>query len=155
VGDEYRYREIFVPDSGALLDIFVFDVTEHHWQSLLSFLSTNYELKYLEDGVVQPLPELTEIWQRADQTALTLQVILPGFTANTFFFCRDQIELDVLPEDVTSAEKADAVFKLMKGLALTLDKEVFMVQEHGSARDEELRKMAICSCNPSNLEIRM
>lgn len=155
MGDEYRYREIFVPDSGALLDILVFDVTEHHWQSLFSFLSTNYELKYLEDGVVQPLPELNEIWQRADQKALTLQIILPGFTANAFFFGRDQIELDVLPEDITSAEKADAVFKLMKGLARTLDKEVFMVQEQGGASDEELRKMAICSCDASSLEIRM
>ena len=155
MGDEHRYREIFVPDCGALLDIFVFDVTDHHWQSLFSFLSTNYELKYLEDGVEQPLPELTEIWQRADKKALTLQIILPGFTANMFFFCKDEIELDVLPEDVISAEKADAVFKLMKGLARTLGKEVFMVQENGSASDEELRKMAICSCEPSSLEIRM
>jgi hypothetical protein len=140
---------------GRPLDIYVFDVTEHHWQSLFSFLSTNYELKYLEDGVVQSLPELTEIWQRSNQKALTLQVILLGFTANVFFFCRNQIELDVLPEDVTSAEKADAVCRLMKGLARTLDKEVFMVQEHGSAGDEELRKMAICCCDPSSLEIRM
>lgn len=155
MGDEHRFREIFVPDSGAPLDIFAFDVTDHHWQSLLSFLSTNYELKYLEDGVAQPLPELTEIWQRAGQKALTLQVILPGFTANAFFFCRDQIELNVFPEDVTSAEKAGAVFNLMKGLAQTLDREVFMVPESGDVSNQELRKMAICFCDPLSLEIRM
>jgi hypothetical protein len=155
VGDEHRYREIFVPDSGALLDIIVFGATDDDWRSLLGFLSANYELTYLEDGIAAPLPELSIIWQRSEQQSLTLQILLRGFIANTFFFSTDQIQLDILPEDINSAERAEAVFTLMKGISRSLNKQVFLVQEHGSASDEELRNMAICFCDPVNAEIRM
>jgi hypothetical protein len=155
MGDEHRYRDIFVPDSGALRDIFVFDVTAVHWQSLLHFLSANYVLIYSEDGVVEPLPEFSTIWQRHEQKSLTLEVLLPGFTINAHFFLNDQIELNLLPEDVDSPEKAEAVFTLIKAVARLLKKEVFLVQEHGSATPEELRQMAICSCDPIDAEIRI
>jgi hypothetical protein len=156
VGDEHRYREIFVPDSGTLLDIFVFDVTADHWQSLLTFLSANYELVYLEDGcVVSPCPDFGTIWKRTAEKAITLKVLLPEFTANMHFFVHDQIEIDVLPEDIDCREKADAVFMLMKCIARVLAKEVFMVRECGSCTDEELRQMAVCSCDPINADIRL
>jgi hypothetical protein len=154
LGDEHRYREIFAPDSRALLDIFVFEVTPNHWQSLLDFLAGNYQLVYLEDGVAASRPDFSTIWQRCGKKAVTLQVLLPAFTVNTHFFLIDQIEMDVLPEDVDSSEKADAVFTLMKCIARLLGKEVFMVQEHGSATDEELKRMAVCSCGPIDAEIK-
>jgi len=64
VGDENRYRDIFVPDCGALLDIYILDVTPDHWQSLLTFLAANYVLNYAEDGVAAPLPDFATIWKR-------------------------------------------------------------------------------------------
>jgi hypothetical protein len=154
VGDEHRYREIFVPDCGALQDIKVFDVNAWDWQSLLHFLSTNYELVYSEDGVVESLPNFATIWQRHNEKALTLKVLLPGFTVNSCFFDDDQIELDLLPEDIDSPEKANAVFALIKAIARLLQKEVFLVEENASATPEELRQMAACSCDPRNAEIR-
>jgi hypothetical protein len=87
LGDEHRYREIFVPDSGTLLDIFVFDVTADHWQSVLTFLSANYELAYLEDGsVASSCPDFATIWERTTEKAITLKVLLIGFTCQHAFF---------------------------------------------------------------------
>ena len=154
MSDEHRYREIFVPDSGALLDVHVFDVTPEEWQSVLNFLAANYDLHYFEDGAACPLLPFTTIRKHQQKRATSLQVQLPGFTINTYFFLDDAIEMDVLPEDVDSLEKAQAVFMLMKCIARLLKKEVFMVAE-SSFDDEELRQMALCSCNPSDLEIRM
>jgi hypothetical protein len=155
MGDEHRYREIFAPDSGALLDIYVFDVTAVDWQAVLNFLSAQYVLVYSEDGLAEPLPELATVWQRHNEKSLTLKVLLPGFTINTHFFAVEQIELDLLPEDIDSAEKANAIFALIGGIARLLKKEVFLVQEHGSASPEELRQMAICSCDPIAGAIRI
>jgi len=58
--------------------------------------------------------------------------MLPGFTVNSHFFLTDEIELNLLPEEVNSREKADAVFALIKGIAQLLGRR-FMWQEHGSA----------------------
>jgi hypothetical protein len=154
VDDEHRYREIFVPDSGSLLDIYVFDVTKYEWQSVLNFLAANYELHYTEDGVAEPLPPFTTIRLHQQKRATSLKIQLCGFTVNTHFFLDDQIEMDVRPEDIDSLEKAQAVFMLIKCVTRLLEKEVFMVAE-SSLGSEELKQMAVCSCNPADLEIRL
>ena len=154
MGDEHRYQEIFSPDCGSLLDIRVFDVTADDWQSLLDFLSANYFLAYLEDGTIQELPRFSIIWQTQKEKALALQILLPGFTVNMHFFVDDEIEMDVLPEDVNSFEKADAVFALIKSMAHLLKKEVLLVGETSISDPEELKRMAVCLCDPSDLEIR-
>ena len=153
MSDEHRYRDIFVPDSGALFDIYVFGITVNDWQALLKFLSTNYVLNYAEDGISKPLPEFDTIQERRKGKAIALEVLLPGFTINTHFFSDDHIQLNLLPEDVNSAEKADAVFALMKGISRSLHKTVYLVQEYGSATPEELKDMAVCSCDPAGNEI--
>lgn len=155
MGDEYRYREIFVPDCGALLDIYVLEITPVHWQALLDFLSAKYELIYLENGAEEALPDFATIWKRRNEKAVTLKVVLPGFTVNTHFFLEDDIEMDLLPEDIDSFEKADAVFELIKSIARVLQKEVLLVGETSITDPEELRRMAICSCDPITGAIRI
>jgi len=73
---------------------------------------------------------------------------------NTHFFLGDEIEMDVRPEDADSLEKAQAVFMLIKCLSRLLEQEVVMAQE-SSLRAEELKQMAVCLCNPLDLEIRL
>jgi hypothetical protein len=154
VGDEHRYRDIFVPDSGALLDLKVFDVTANDWQALLNFLSTNYLVNYSEDGDPKPLPDYATISHVREQKGVSLEVLLPGFTVCSYFFLDDEIELDLLPEHVDSREKADAVFALMKGIAGLLRREVLLVPETSTSNPDELRKMAVCGCDPVRREIR-
>ncbi|HEY2915163.1 MAG TPA: hypothetical protein VGK21_17495 [Candidatus Angelobacter sp.] len=155
MGDEYRYREIFAPDCGALLDIYVLEITPIHWQVLLDFLSAKYELVYLEDGVEETLPDFATIWKRHNEKAVTLKVVLPGFTVNSHFFLEHDIELDLLPEDIDSFEKAKAVFELIRGIARQLHKEVLLVGETSITDPEELRRMATCSCDPTTGAIRI
>jgi hypothetical protein len=155
MGDEHRYREIFAPDCGTLLDIYVLNVTPDHWQALLEFLPTKYDLAYLEDGLAVPLPDFATIWRRRSEKALMLKVVLPGFTVNSHFFLEDEIELDLLPEDIDSAEKANVVFALIKDIARLLQKEVLLVGKSSITDPEELRRMAICSCDPSDGSIRI
>lgn len=154
MSDEHRYREIFVPDSGSLLDIYVFDVGANEWQSVLTFLAANYELHYSEDGVAQPLPPFTTIRRHQNERATSLKIQLPGFTVNTHFFLENEIEMDVRPEDVDSFERAQAVFMLIKCIARLLEKEVFMTGESSHAA-EELGQITVCSCSPVDLEIRL
>jgi hypothetical protein len=102
----------------------------------------------VEDGLVAQLPDFATIWGRRSEKAQTLKVVLPGFTVNSHFFLEDEIELDLRPEDIDSAEKANAVFALIKDIARLLQKEVLLAGESSIADPEELRRMAICSCHP-------
>ena len=154
MGDEHRYREIFVPDCGSLIDIRTFDVTADDWQSLLNFLFANYLLSYSGANVVQEIPQFSSIWKMREEEPVSIQILLPGFTVNMHFFADDEIEMDVLPEDINSHEKAEAVFTLVKNIARLLKKEVFLLGETSISEPEELKQMAICFCDPCSLEIR-
>ena len=74
---------------------------------------------------------------------------------NTYFFLDDVIEMDVLPEDVDSLEKAQTVFMLMKCIARLLEKEVCMTGETSITDKEKFKQMAVCSCDPVDLEIHL
>lgn len=132
---------------------YVFGVTVDDWQDLLKFFSANYVLNYSEDGISRPLPQFATIRGISKGKAITLEVLLPGFTINTHFFSDDLIQLNLLPEEVDSREKADAVFALMKNVSRLMRKSVYLVPEHGSAMPEELKHMAVCSCHPAGNEI--
>jgi hypothetical protein len=142
------YKEVFEPDSGMLLEIVAFEVTTRDWQSLLDWLSAHYELEYSEDYISQPLPDIEAISRIYNQKSPALRIILLGFTANCHFQARDEIRINVLPEDVDSSEKAEAVFSLMRNIARVLGREVFLVPEFGSATTEEQQAVAVCVADP-------
>ena len=147
MADKDRFREIFVPDSGALVNLRVFEITEDDWQTLLDFLSANYSLNYTEDGATKQLPRFTTIWQTRNERSVALAVVLSGCTISTHFFDNEEIQLDVLPDEIDSAEKAEAVFTLMKSIARILQKQVYLVPEFGGAAPDTLKRMAICWCD--------
>lgn len=72
-----------------------------------------------------------------------MEVVLPGFTVNSHFLNSEYIEINLLPEDVDSAEKAEDVFRLMIAISDILAKEVFLTPEFGSATPEKLRELAV------------
>jgi hypothetical protein len=149
-----NYRDIFRPDDRALQEIVVFDVDSHDWQHLLEYLARNYLVVYTEDGHQVALPSIEGIWSAQTERSVTLEIVLAGFTINCHFVVRDQITMNVLPEDVDSQAKADAVLHLMVELAGVLNKEVFLTPEFGSAEPDELRRMAICFADPSSHSVR-
>lgn len=132
----------------------VFGVNSDDWQHLLNHLSTSYLVIYTEDGVQCTLPDMESITRNRDTKTLALEIMLPGFTVNSHFFRSDEIEMDVLPEDVNSLEKANAVFRLMIEIASLLDKQVLLTPEFGSADAEKLRQLALCVAEPGSTAVR-
>lgn len=147
-------KDVFAPDSGALLDILVFDTSPRDWQAFLDYVSSRYEISYVEDGRPQPLPKFEVINDKCKQAAASLKIRLSGVTVNCNFFEIGRMDLDVLPEDVNTPEKTQSVFEFMIAIARVLNKEVFLVPEFASATQAELVKMALCSPDPLSDSIR-
>src|SRR6266566_2312886 len=66
-----------------------------------------------------------------------------GVEVKCFFWGENELTLDLRPEDVDSAEKAQGVFDLMKAIANTLNKRVLLTAENGSATRQWSEEYAI------------
>src|SRR5438309_1696683 len=126
----------------------IFDANIDDWQRLLSYLSTNYVVAYTEDGLQTDMPDIRKIRQRRDEKSIALEVMLPGFTVNCYFISNEVIEIDILPDDVNSVEKAKEVFRMMISISSLLGKRVFLVPEFGGASPEQLRELAVAVADP-------
>jgi hypothetical protein len=131
----------------------IFDTSLGDWQTLLNYLGTNYLLTYTEDGSPAFLPDAEKIFQMRDEKSVALKVMLLGFTVNTHFFSQHEIEMDLLPEDVNSSDKAEAVFRLMIEIARLFNKDVFLTPEFGIATPEQLRAIAVCVADPRDRSV--
>jgi hypothetical protein len=148
------YKKIFSPDLGSLLEIRVLNTSMADWQLLLDDLVAKYVSVYSEDGVVTSLPSAVALWQKNKEKSLSLEVLLCGFTMNCHFFDDGQIQVNLLPEDVDSMEKAEAVFGFMREISVLLNKEVLLTPEFGGATPEELRNLAVCVVEPTEHTIQ-
>lgn len=133
--------------------IVVPEIGPESWQHLLDYLSGNYVLIYSEDGAETQLPDIESIWQAYDEKSLALEIMLPGFTVNSHFSSKNFIEMNLLPEDVDSSEKAEAVFQLLSGMASVLETKVFLTPVFGSATFDKLRELSICIADPKSNSI--
>src|SRR6266849_5487841 len=94
------HKQVFVPDSGSLLDIRLFDITLEDWQSLFHYLSSRYKINYSGNGISRPLPNPGAVWQISRERAVLVEISLLGFTVNCHFFDEEEIEMDLRPEEV-------------------------------------------------------
>jgi hypothetical protein len=136
------------------MQIMVFDTSSDDWRRVLKYFSANYVVTLTEDGVQKPIPDIETIFQQRDERSLALEVMLPGFTVNSHFFSKDAIELNVLPEDVDSNEKAESVFCLMTDIARLLNKHVYLTPEFSGASSEEIRRLAVCTATPGGASVQ-
>lgn len=44
------WQQVFAPDSGMLLDIYVYGTSESDYRALLSFLISRFSARYVRDG---------------------------------------------------------------------------------------------------------
>lgn len=144
-----NWKQIFEPDSGTLLNIVVPDVQSSDWQRLVTRLGRTYSIKYSEDGVERPIPDVNSIFNaRLQRTVLLKIVVMPKVALHCHFFMKGEIELDLLPDDINTEEKAGAVLKAMTETSKCLGKEVFLMPEGCVSPNNELREMAICTAGP-------
>jgi len=69
-----------------------------------------------------------------------------------FFWGENELTLDLRPEDVDSAEKAQGIFDLMKAIANTLNKRVLHTAENASATRQWSEEYAICMFDPPHVQ---
>ena len=145
---ETSWKQVFAPDSGALLDIRVYGTTAEDYDTLLRLLTEQYGALYLEDGNPRDLPEYRTIIHRRDLVSVVMAVKIQGVEVKCFFWEEDEINLDLLPDDVDSAEKAEGIFEFMRTIAWTLNKRVLLTGENASATRQWLEAHAICAFDP-------
>ena len=141
------WKKIFEPDCGTLRDILAPEATANDWQSLLDYLSTNHKIQYSEDGTICSLPPFETIGQRREKVSVALSIQMGGYTINSYFFIPGEIEMDLLPDEINSENKAKSVFDFLSSIARVLDKEVFLTGEGVNGNVAQLRNAAVLFVN--------
>ena len=142
---ETSWQELFKPDSGILFEIRAYRVSAGDYDLLLPILTERYPAVYSEDGVPKDLPDYNTIVRRRDLCTPMLALNVIGVQVNCWFWEDSEIDLDLLPDDVDSAEKAEGVFTLMKTIATTLKKRVLLTAEGVGATEQGSEEYAICA----------
>ncbi|HKO41927.1 MAG TPA: hypothetical protein VJU84_01450 [Pyrinomonadaceae bacterium] len=125
-------RDVFYRD-GSLRDIYVLETTNDDWQKLLTFLNSGkYKVAYELDSTEKPLPsDFSEIQKCMGEVRQLLSIYIEGVRLNCHFFCTDEIELDLAPNEVDTEETAEAIFRFMAEIGRLLEKEVILTPENG------------------------
>lgn len=122
---------IFYRD-GSLRDLYVLKTTVEDWERLLAFVRTGYRTySYSNADGKTELPAAKVIFPEGEREGLHLMTVdLDGCTANCHFFWTGDIEFDLLPNEVTAAERAAAVFAWMRDLGQELDRPIRLTPEN-------------------------
>jgi hypothetical protein len=113
---------------GSLRDIYVFSAVAGDWDAFLA-LAQAYPHDYTHDGVPQPLPEGSAIFQdRAHSHLLSLRA--GPVRINCHFFVPEEIEFDIDPREVTGAEEHVAVLQFVEQLARATRKDAVITLEN-------------------------
>ena len=125
-------KEVFYQD-GSLRDVYVRETTGDDWQKLITFLeSGEYQVTYKLDGTEGPLPsDFSDIEKHIGELGQLLSIYIEGVRMNSHFFGTQEIELDLLPDEVDTEEKAESVFRFMAEMGRLLGKEVILTPENG------------------------
>ena len=102
------------------------------WQQLLSALRVgDYSLRYSADGVQSPLPQQTEAaFARREEANVCLTIVVGSLNINCHFFTPQQIEFDIDPQEVNSAEAFTALLGFMRFVGKKLGRRVALTPEN-------------------------
>ncbi|MFA6208164.1 MAG: hypothetical protein WCT03_07000 [Candidatus Obscuribacterales bacterium] len=130
--DWAKCKDAFCDDDGSLRDIYVFDTGIDDWNKMLQLLRRKlYGMTFFLDGEVTILPAEAEfIFALGSEHACRLSVDLFGLLLNCHFFCRDQIEFDIAPSEVTDEAKFEGIICFMPDLSSELGKTVLLTPEN-------------------------
>ncbi len=123
-------RREFEPD-GALRDIYVFDTTIKHWQTLFDVLRATYTLEYSVDHTPHPVPAtVEEVFDNRNNTASpSLNFHVGGILVACHFFTTTAIEFDICPRKVNSEAALYELLGLLRLVGDTLGKAVIISHE--------------------------
>lgn len=121
---------------GALRDICIKNVNIEDWKLLIDFLNVNYKIKYgptqknYDYNVIDPeyVLKLLSI-DKSEMVHKTASIILDKIIINTHFFDDEQIEFDIAPKEINSAEDYQKIINFMQDLSHLLQKEIILTGE--------------------------
>jgi len=116
------WSEVFKPDSGIVFEVRAYGITAKDYDVLLPVLIQRYPAVYSEDGEARDLPDYNTLARRRNLVTATLELNILGVKVRCWFAEDNEINLDLLPDDVDSEDKAEAIFGLMRTIAETLKK---------------------------------
>ncbi|MFT5647220.1 MAG: hypothetical protein ACI976_001909 [Aureispira sp.] len=127
---------MFEPD-GALMDIYVQEVTINDWTKIIDLINEKYEVYYGDSsgynesqkidkkGVVKYLTDET-----GEKEMKTACVKLGEIRLNCHFFLEDQIEFDIDPKEINSIEDFEKIELFMSEISKVTEGQVTLTEEN-------------------------
>lgn len=142
------WNEVFKPDSGIVFEMRGYGITAKDYDVLLPLLIPRYPAVYSEDGETSACPDFSTITRRRNLVTTMLELNIVGVQVRCWFAEDDEIDLDLLPDDVDTKEKAEGIFGLMSMIAKTLKRRIFLTAENAGATQRWSEEHAICVFDP-------
>ena len=121
----------FEPD-GSLRDIYVSPATPHDWQRVLDFVRQHgSEVCYSLDGQSTSVPvSVDEPFAAREHSSPLLTFRFGGIHFAAHFFCDDEVEFDIVPNDIRSASEFDSLCGFLQRIGDLLSKPVSLTPEN-------------------------
>lgn len=127
---------IFEPD-GALRDIYVENVSIEDWKILINFLNDNHVIKFGitgENKIINKIDKqyITQLLvdETSEMECRTASIIIDKIIINTHFFYDKEIEFDIDPKEIDSANAFEKLVNFMNEISKILNRKVILTGEN-------------------------
>ena|SRR5690606_17039160 len=118
---------------GSLRDVYVQDTTRKDWRSVIDYLNKIY----IVDFEVEDLPRENKInwitiegyWDGVLNKSISASISIQDIIIKTYFFADTEIEFDIVPSEVNSIEKHNALMNFFEQLSLLLERPIMLTEE--------------------------
>ena len=119
---------------GSWRDLYVLDASRDDWHRILDALrSSGYAVRFWRDHDAGPVPESVDgLFAGESEQGSLLSIVAGGVTVNAHFFQDDEVEFDIDPREVSTAERGEAVLALMRLIGRACDRPVRLTPENMS-----------------------
>jgi hypothetical protein len=127
----FDIAEIFEVD-GSLRDIIIKDTDIYCWNKMINHIqSCQYELEWRVDS--EPIHikdfQVETIFKKELEHNILLVIKIGKAKIHCHFFCGDEIEMDINPQEVDNIETIEKIFSFVEQLSVSLNKEASITPE--------------------------
>lgn len=121
---------IFEPD-GALIDMYVQEISLVDWRKVISLINKKYKVKYNgadkidENFAIKYLTDAT-----GEMESKSASIHLGEIQLNCHFFLENQIEFDINPTEINSIKDFGIIEAFMIAISTKLDNQVILTSEN-------------------------
>jgi hypothetical protein len=144
-------NKIYVWD-GGWLDIYVHDISRKDWETWIKYVNQNFRIEWYngkaeKDEIKIDFNVIREFWDGNHDLASTAKVFIDDIQVNAHFFDDTEIENDIDPREFKNIEDHNKLIEYLKGLSLSLKKEVTVTPEN-------CPEIILMKINGESIEIR-